>query len=73
MNGVIEGVSKSSSEGEFEDAVDAVLDRFTTYFTLGGAVEDVSIEPSQVRYEEGPQGILTYLPITLFMKTLISK
>ncbi|MGE0536640.1 MAG: hypothetical protein AB7O68_16840 [Pirellulales bacterium] len=72
MSGAIQGVSKAASEAEFEDAVDAVLDRFTTHFTLGGVVEHVSIEPSQIRYEEGPQGVLVYLPLTLYAKTFIS-
>lgn len=72
MSGNINGVSKSSSEGTFEDAVDAVMDKLATQWTLGGVVEQATIEASTVRYEEGPQGVVVYLPLILKAKTLVS-
>ncbi len=68
----INGVGKSASEGEFQDAVDAVLDKLATEWMLGGIVEQTSIETSVVRYEESAQGVATYLPIILKVKTLVS-
>jgi len=41
-------------------------------YTLGGTVETISVEPSQVRYEDGPQGVMVYLPIIVHVKTLIT-
>jgi hypothetical protein len=72
MSVQISGLAKSSSEGEFEDAVDAVMDKLRTEWTLGGILEGSSIEPSTVRYEESAQGVVVYLPITFYAKTLIS-
>lgn len=71
MSTTIDGVTKQASEEEFEDAIDAVMDRLNNNWTLGGTVESSSMEPSQVRYEEIPQGVAVYLPLTLSAKTLI--
>ena len=71
MTANIPNVTKQASEEEFEDAIDAVMDRLNNNWTLGGTVESSSIEPSQVRYEEISQGGAVYLPLTLYAKTLI--
>lgn len=70
MSVQIDGVTKEASEGEFEDAVDAVLDKLNNEWDMTG-LEGSSVEPAQVRYEEGPQGVMVYLPITLYAKTLV--
>lgn len=67
----IQGSTQAATEAEFEDAVDAVMDRFATNYTLGGVVESCTMEPSSVRYEETPQGVAAYLPLMLYCKTLI--
>lgn len=72
MSVQIQGVTKSASEGEFEDAVGAVLDKLNEEWDLGGVVETISVESSQVRYEDGPQGVMVYLPIVVQVKTLVS-
>lgn len=70
MSVQISGVTKSSSEGEFQDAVDAVLDKLNNEWDMTG-LEGSSVEPSRVRYEESAQGVVAYLPITFYAKTLV--
>lgn len=63
--------TKANAEADFQDAVDAVLDKLQTQWQLAVSVDDTVVEPSTVLYQEYPWGPCVVLPISVSVKTLI--
>ncbi len=68
----INNVTKANSEAEFQDAVDAVIDKLNVQWQLGIGIEMSLVEAGAVREEETPQGLAITMSLTLLAKTLIS-
>ena len=60
----------ATAEANFQDAVDAVLDKLNSQWNLGG-VDNSVIEQSPVTYEDGPQGPTLYCSIIFQARVLI--
>ena len=68
----IGGVTKANSEAEFQDAVDAVMDKLDVQWLLANNVDHSIIEVGSVRSEETPQGVAVVLTLTFQARTLTS-
>lgn len=68
---VISGVTRATIEQEFQDAVDATLDKLNQEWNLDGSVHYSIPNVGTVREEEW-NGPVLYLSLTLEAKTLVS-
>src|SRR3954452_25409417 len=62
----------ATEEATFQDAVDAVLDKLNSQWTIGGTLEQSIIETSGVSLQEMPQGPCTLLSIIFQANVLIN-
>lgn len=62
----------STAEANFEDAIDAVLDKLNSQWTLAGNVDVSVVQSGTITSIENPQGISLSISILLSCKTLIS-
>lgn len=60
----------ATAEANFQDAIDAVLDKLNAEWDLGG-VDNSVIEQTPVTHEDGPQGPTLYCSILFQAKVLI--
>ena len=63
---------KADAEADFQDAVDAVLDRLNANWQLSGNCDDMVIDPGSVLYQEPSWGPSLILPISVSVKTMIN-
>jgi hypothetical protein len=60
------------AEADFEDTIDAVLDKLNSQWTLGGNVDVSVVDGGTIVYDQPPYGPALRCPILLAAKTLIA-
>jgi hypothetical protein len=63
--------TKANAEADWQDAVDAVMDKLNAQWNLSGNAEDSKMEMGNVAQVETPQGPAVFIQIILSVRTLI--